>query len=149
MQDAVPAVRSFAGKQQLRAFPVELRAPADQFLNDGGPFLYQRPNSIRVAESGSGVERVLLMQRHLVVIAESHRNASLRILGRGLAKSVLGYDENAAGLGKFNGGAQSRDPCANNKVVAGKSLRLRGEFDSLMVSAGLRATTRLCPHSKS
>ncbi len=69
VQNAVAAVRAFARERKPLPFAIELRAPVDQLLNRGRAFFHQRADSLAVAESIARIERVLLMQRHLVVVA--------------------------------------------------------------------------------
>ena len=105
-------------KESFRAFAIELRAPVDQILNGGGAFFDQRVDGVLVAESVARVERVLLVQRDLIVVAERHGDAALRVFGRGLAQGVFGDHENAAGLRQFDCRAQTGDAGANDQKVA-------------------------------
>ncbi len=69
MQYTVAAVGSFASEQEPVAFPVELRAPFDKFLDGSRTFFHERAHRRGVAEPVARGERIRLVEFHLVVIA--------------------------------------------------------------------------------
>ena len=96
VQNAVAAVRSFAGEGELLALAVELGAPLDQVLNRGGTLLHQRVNGALIAESIARIERVLLMERDFIVIAQSYGDTALSVLRRRLAQRIFGDNQNVS-----------------------------------------------------
>ncbi len=61
VQDAVAAVRTFAGEGEFRAFAIEFSAPVDEVLYGGGAFLDEGVDGVLVAESVAGVEGVVFV----------------------------------------------------------------------------------------
>ena len=72
------------------------------------PLFDQRVNGRAVAQAVAGEQRVLLVQFHLVVVAQRDRDATLRVFGRGFAEAVLGDDQDRARFGEFDCRAQPR-----------------------------------------
>jgi hypothetical protein len=107
VQHAVAAVRALAGERQLVAFAIELRAPIDELLNSRGAFLHQRVDRRTVAQPVSREQRVLLVELHLVIVAERYRDSALRIFRRGFVQAVFGNDQDAPGLSQLNRGAKA------------------------------------------
>ncbi len=118
VQNAVAAVGAFASEGQCAFAPVEFRAPVDQFLDGRGAFL--RPGcrtAAAVAEAIAGVQRVLLVQFHLVVIAQGHGDAALRIFRRGFAQALFGDHQDAAGRREFDRRAHTGNAGADHQKV--------------------------------
>src|SRR5205823_763798 len=90
------------------ALAVERCAPLDQLLNRRGAFLDERMYGLAIAQAIARLQRVLLMETDLVVIAQRDRDATLRVFGRGFAKAVLGDYQDAARFGKLDGRTQPR-----------------------------------------
>ena len=97
--------------------PVELGAPLDQLLNRAGAFFNQDVHGRAEAQPVAGSERVLLMQRHFIVVAERHRHAALRVFGGRLLKAVLGDHQNASRRRQLDGGAQTGDSRSNHQKI--------------------------------
>ena len=81
VEHAVSAVGGFPREGEPCSFPVEFRAPFNQLLNGRGAFGHQRPHRFRVAKTRAGDEGILLMEFHLVVVAENNGDTALRVLG--------------------------------------------------------------------
>ena len=107
VQHAVARVRALAGEGQLFAGAVELRAPFDEPLDRARPLLHEHAHRFAVAEAVARGERVLLVERHFVVVAERHGDAALRVLRGRFAQRVFRHHEHAAGGGQLDGRAQS------------------------------------------
>ena len=122
MQHPVAAVRAFSREGQPGSLAVELRAPLDELPNRRGSFLHQGAHRRTVAEAVSRVQRVLLVQFDLVVVAQSDGDPALRIFGGGFPEAVLRHDQHLARLGQFDGGAQSGHSGSNDKKVRIHSL---------------------------
>ena len=103
--------------EQLPAFAIELRAPVDQLLDGRRAFFHQRAHRRRIAQAIPGVQRVLLVQAHVVVVAERDRDAALRVLRRRFAQAVLRDHEHLARVRQFDGGAQSGHARADHQKV--------------------------------
>ena len=114
MQHAAAAVGALAGEGQAGALAVEFRAPRDQLLDGRRPFFHQRVHRGAVAQTVAGVERVLLVQRDFVVVAERHGDAALGVFRAGFAKAFLGDHQNLARFGQFDGRAQPGHSGANH-----------------------------------
>ncbi len=117
VQDAVAAVRALAGEGQAAGFAVELRAPIDELLDGGGAFLDERVHGGAVAQAVAGVEGVLLVKLHLVVVAESHGDAALGVFGGRFVQALLGHHQDAAGGRQFDGGAQPGHARADDQKI--------------------------------
>ena len=117
MQDAVAAVRAFAGECQPGSLAVELRAPVDELPDGSGSFLHQGAHRRAVAEAVSRVQRVPLVQFHLIVVAQSDGDPALRIFGGGFPEAVLGDHQHLARLSQFDGGAQPGHSGSNDEKV--------------------------------
>ncbi len=117
MQDAPPAVRAFLPEGQPRSLAVEFGAPLDQLLDLSRPLLDERAHRRRVAKAVARRQRVPLVQRDLVVLAQGHRNPALRVLGRGFPQTVLGHYEDPARRRQFDGRAQAGDASANHQEI--------------------------------
>ena len=61
MQNAVAAVCAFTSESKLRTFAIELRAPANQFLDPLRSILDQNSRCVGVAKTIAGIESVLQM----------------------------------------------------------------------------------------
>jgi hypothetical protein len=121
VEDAVAAVRAFAGEGELRVFTffaIEFGAPADEVLYGGWALLDKGVDGVLVAESVAGVEGVVFVERDLVIVAERDGDAALGVFGRRLAQGVLGHDENGSGLRQFDCGTETGDAGANDQKVA-------------------------------
>ncbi len=117
MQHPVAAVRAFARECQLGSLAVELRAPLDELLNRRGAFLHQRAHRRAVAQAVSRVQRVPLVQFHLIVVAQSDGDPALRIFGGGFPEAVLRHHQHLARLGQLDGGAQPGHSGSNDEKV--------------------------------
>ena len=118
MQDPVAAVGALAGKGEAETVAIELGAPVDQILNIRRALFDQRVHRRLIAEAVTGIERVLFVERDLIVVTERDRDAALCVFGGGLPKRVLGDYQNAARLRQFNGRAESGDAGADDKKIA-------------------------------
>ena len=70
-----------------------------------------------VAQAVAGVERVLLVQLDLVVVAQGHRDAALRVFGRGFPQAVLGHHQHAPGFRQFDRRAQPGDAGSDHQKI--------------------------------
>ena len=117
VQDPAAAVRGFPREREAHPVAIELRAPFDELLDRRRSFLDQRVDRRDVAQPRAGRDRVLLMQPHLVVIAERDRDAALRIFRGGLPQAVLGDHQHRSRLRQFDGGPQSGDAGADHEEI--------------------------------
>ncbi len=58
------------------------------------------------------------MEGDFVIVTEGDGDASLGVLGRGLAQGVFGDDEDGSGVGQFDCGTETGDAGANYEKVA-------------------------------
>jgi hypothetical protein len=79
--------------------------------------LYQHAHRFAVAEAIARRERVLLVQRYFVVVAERHGDAALRVFRGRFAQRVFRHHEHASGGGQLDGRAQSRYSGADNEEI--------------------------------
>ncbi len=117
VQNAVAAVRPFAGEGQLAAFAVELRAPVDQLPDGRGTLFHQGVDGGAVAQAVPRVERIPLVQFHLVVVAQRDGDPALRVLRGGFVQALLGHHQHRPGRGQVDGGAQPRHAGADYQEV--------------------------------
>ena len=122
VQHAVAAVGAFAGKGQARALAVEFGAPFDQLADGRRPFLDQGVYRRALAKAVSRGQRVALVQRDFVVVAQGHGDAALGVFGGGLPQAVLGDYQDAARLRQFDGGAQPGHPRSDYQKIRVHSL---------------------------
>src|SRR6185437_9482546 len=127
VEDAVAAVRAFAGEQQLRSPPVESGAPFDQLLNGGGSVLNQRSNGVDVTQAVSRVESVLFVKIDLVIVVQGGGDSALRIFRRGLAKAVFCDYKHAARGGELDGGPQACHTCSDHNEIRVNALEGGGD----------------------
>jgi 3-dehydroquinate synthase len=123
MEDAVAGVGAFAAEDEDAAFPIELGAPFEEFLDDAGAFGDEGADGVRVAETIAGGEGILLVEGDLVIVGKGGGDASLRILGGRLMEGVLGEDEHLAVFGKGNGGPQAGDASPDHQKVTNNAVR--------------------------
>ncbi len=90
MQNAVAAVRAFAGERDLGSGAIELRAPLDQLLDARRTFFDQHARGFFVDQAVAGLQRVFQMKPDFVVIAERGGDSALRVLRVGLGDLALG-----------------------------------------------------------
>src|SRR5262249_9136702 len=117
VQDARAAVCSFTRKCEFGAVAIESSAPPDQLLDARWSFFYQDPGRFRVDQAVAGVDGVLQLESDLLLIAQRHCDAALRILCVRFSKLLLGYDKHTAGGGQSNCCAQACDASANHNKV--------------------------------
>ena len=122
VQHPPAGMRTFLGEGQLRSVAVKLGAPFDELLDGRRTLLDQPPHRFRVAQSVSGGDCVLLMKRDLVLVAQSHRHATLGVLGGGLFERIFGDDKYLAGLGEIDGRAKSGDAGSNDQKIGIQTL---------------------------
>ena len=77
MKDAVAAVGAFAGKGEFRAFAIEAGSPVDELKDCGGAFFDERAHGFAIAETIAGIQRVLLVQLNIVVVAQDDNAAEV------------------------------------------------------------------------
>ncbi len=80
MQNAVAAVRGLAGKGQLGAFAVKLRAPVNKFLDAFRPLFHQDARRVGVHNAVAGLDGVLEVQADLIFIAQGDGDPALCVL---------------------------------------------------------------------
>jgi hypothetical protein len=114
MQYAAPAVRPFAGEQQLRSIAIKFRTPIDQLLDRRRTFFHQGVHGFAVAQSRAGLDGVLLVQLDFIIVAQGHRNTTLSIFGGRFPQAVFSHDEHASNFRQLDGGAQTRDSCSDD-----------------------------------
>jgi len=117
MQHAIAAVRAFARKQQLRTLAIKCSAPLDQPLYCSRTFLYERANRLFITQSVAGDYRVVFMQFHFIVIAESRGNSALSVLGGRFAQRILGYNQHTPRRGELDCRAQTGNTCSNHDEI--------------------------------
>jgi hypothetical protein len=115
-------MRAFLGEGQLGTIAVKLGAPLDKLLNRRRTFLDQPPHRLRIAQSVSGGDGVLLMKRDLVLVAQSHRHATLGVLRGGLFERIFSYDQYIAGRGEIDSRAKSGDAGSNDQKIGIQTL---------------------------
>ena len=118
MQDAIAAVRAFAGQHELPVFAVEVRTPAQQFLHALRAFLHQHARRFAIHQAIAGVDGVFQMQRDVFFAAHRDGDAALRVVGVRFAEGFLGHDQDAGSVrSQANRGAQAGDACADDDEV--------------------------------
>ncbi len=131
VQNAIAAVRALARQHQLSRLAVEIRAPAQQFLDAQRPFLHQHPRRFAVHQAVAGVHRIVQMQRDVFLAAHRNGDSPLRIIGvrfverffrhhqhpGPLASLLAGVEHPGSVRSQANRGAQPRDPRAHNNEV--------------------------------
>ena len=117
VQDATAAVRAFLGERKPQTFTIELRAPVDELLDGGGPFFDERMNGVSIAKPVTGGYGVLLVQLHLVVIAQRDGDPTLSVFRRGFPQRIFGDNQHLARLRQFDGRAQPGHARANHKEI--------------------------------
>ena len=117
MEDPALGVGGFLGKGELRTFLVELGAPEDQLPDAGRPFLHQRADCFAQAEPVAGLDRIVKVDRDLVLVGQDHGHAALGVLAAALRRRVLGHDQHIAVPRKLHGGPQPGDAAADDEEV--------------------------------
>jgi hypothetical protein len=72
---------------------------------------------LHITETVAGHNGVVLVQLYFIVVVQSSGNTALRIFGRRLNQSVLGYNQDTARRREFNGRAQARNTSAHNDEI--------------------------------
>jgi hypothetical protein len=120
VQDPLLAVGRLAGQRQLRPLAVEARAPFDQLEGAGRSLFHENAHRRLVTQPVPRHERVLVVQRHLVVVREHGGEPALRLVGGRIGGAVLGQDGDAASRGgDGDGGAQTGNTAADDESVPG------------------------------
>ena len=102
MQHPRAAVGALARKGQLRPVAVEAHAPFDELVDLSWPFFHEHAHCFLAAESVTGKERVVQVERHLIVLAQRHRYTPLGILGAGFIQLVLGENQDLPAACQFD-----------------------------------------------
>ena len=112
----------FAGEGQARALAVEFGPPFDQLPDGGRPFLHQGVHRRALAQPVPRRQRILLVQRDFVVVAQRHGDAALRIFGGRFPQAVLGDYQHTARFRQLDGGAQPGHPGSDYQKIRVHSL---------------------------
>jgi len=123
VQNAIAAMRAFAGEGKFGSVAIELGAPLNQFIDPLGTFFDENLGSFDVAQSVAGVERVLKVESDFIFVAERGGDSALGILRSGVGDFAFGEDNDAAGWSQFDGGPQPGDSRSNyQKICFGRHL---------------------------
>src|SRR6185312_12822257 len=117
VENARPAVRAFAGKTETATAAIELRAPIDQLLNAPRTFLHEHACSFDVHQPIASINGVLQMKLDFVIITQGNSDSALRILCVAFGDFLFGDHQNAAGVGKSNGGSQTGDAASDHDEI--------------------------------
>ena len=116
--DAAPRVAALPGEvEPVGTLPVELDPqrlePADPLRR----LLHRHLDRVQVAQPRAGDERVLDVERELVVRAEDRGHPALGVLGVALLAVPLGQDEDAAVAGRLEGEGEAGHPPAQDQEI--------------------------------
>ncbi len=141
MEHALAGMSGLKRKGELCALAVELGPPFDELMDPPGAFLHKGADRFFIAQAVARLQRVLIMDAHLVLVAHGDGDASLGVLGGALGEHVLGNDDDVAVRGKLDGGPQARHPGPYNEKIS--------MFDVHMFGLPLRfrrQSGRKCPY---
>ena len=100
---------------------IETRAPFDDLSNPFGPFFYDDPHNLFVAEAVAGVEGIFdVLLEGVVLLVPHRRHAPLRVGGVGFLLGGLGEHGDlqlGPGLGQLDGGGEAGNAGADDEYV--------------------------------
>ena len=132
VENAIPAVRTLACKQQTRSFPIERGSPFDELLNRSRCLFDQRMHSFNITETVARSNRVLFVKLNLIVVAKRGGDSALSIFGGRLSQTVFGNDQNVARRRQLDSGSQACYACSDNDEI--RLNALNGSGDTVMIS---------------
>jgi hypothetical protein len=103
--------------EPIRRLLVELDAERDEPAYSLRRLANRDLDGVAVAKPCPGYERVLDVERQIVVGPEHSGHAPLCVLGVALLAIALGQDEHAAVADRLEGEGQAGDPAAQNQEV--------------------------------
>ncbi len=140
VEDAIAAVGSFAGEHQLTVFAIEAGAPAEKLFDAQRAFFDENAGGFAVDEAISGIDGVVKVQRDVFFAAHGDGDSALGVVGVRFAESFLGHDQDSGFTSsKADGGAQTRDPCADDDEVC---FVLRHELSGYRIGCSSRTFGR-------
>ena len=117
MDDTTLAVSAFSTEPELVSLPIERGAPLNHLFYPVRTLCDEYPDSLRVAQAGPSLERILLVETYLIVIAQGDCHASLGVLSAPLMDNRFGEDHNLACLTQLYGSSQAGHAAADHKEV--------------------------------
>jgi hypothetical protein len=117
MQNSGTAVRRFTGEAQAASAAIKFGAPRNQFLNALRTFFYKHPRGFHIHQSISGLDGVLQVKLNFVIVAQGNGDTALCVLRVAFGDFALGDHQYTTGVGKSDGGAQSRDTTSDYDEV--------------------------------
>src|SRR5256714_11097604 len=111
-------MRRLAREGEVAILAVERRAVLDQLGDVARPLFDQRLDGFCIAESGAGVEGILIMQLDRVVVAQDDGDAALRVLGVRLGDLIFGEHRHAPEASERDRGAQPGDAAADDNKIS-------------------------------
>ena len=111
-----------ARQGDARPLAIEARPPLDELEGARRPFLDQHADRPLVAQTVARLDRVLIVQRNLVVVRQHRGQTALRLVRGRIGRTVLGQDRDApAAPGDLDGGAQAGDSAPGDDHVEGRA----------------------------
>ena len=117
VQDAVAAVRTFAGEHESALFAIEACTPAQQLFHTQWAFFDENLRRVAIDEAISCGDGVCEVQRDIFVAAESDSDSALSVVGIRLAEGFFCDDQYAASFRESDSGAQAGDSGAHDQKV--------------------------------
>ena len=124
VEDAGKGVRAFPSAQEItglgialgQEFAVKVRAPLDGLSDAQRAFGDERFGGGTIDKAIAGVDGVF-KAGDVAVAFHGDGDAALCVVGVRLAERLLGYDENIAVAGQFDGGAKAGDASAHDEEI--------------------------------
>src|SRR5207253_1972217 len=122
VNDSIPRVTPFPSERQHLStrrvlLGAKMRSQLNEVGNPLGPFTNQNVDCVFTAEAGAGSERVLLMERHIVIARHGPGNTTLRIVAVRFGPVFFGKDQGVAVPGCQEGVGEAGDPAADYEEV--------------------------------
>ena len=106
VQDAGQRVRAFASAQQLAVLAIEGRPPLDQLGHPHRTLGHQHLGGGAENQPIAGVDRILEVQRGVLIAPHGDSDPTLRVMSVGLGHGLLGDHQDLAVARQFDGRAQ-------------------------------------------
>ena len=118
VQNAITAVRAFAGQHQLAVFAIEIGAPAQQLVDALRTLFHQHARGFAMHEAVARVHGVVEVQGHIFVAAHGNGDAALRVMRVRFAQRFLGDDQDARSIRcQSDGRAQAGNARAHDHEI--------------------------------